>query len=77
MIYRLFAHGIVQGEYAAFPTNKCNLHGSESQGKSNYPSMQTSTAEAAFMTGLERNSDIVFASCYAPVLQVCGSLYMA
>lgn len=26
--------------------------------------------EAAFMTGLERNSDIVFAASYAPLLQV-------
>ena len=25
------------------------------------------------MTGLERNSDIVFASCYAPLLQVSHS----
>lgn len=33
--------------------------------------MQSSTAEAAFMTGLERNSDIVFAASYAPLLQVC------
>ena len=32
--------------------------------------MQSSTAEAAFMTGLERNSDIVFAASYAPLLQV-------
>jgi len=28
-----------------------------------------STGEAAFMTGLERNSDIVFAASYAPLLQ--------
>ena len=30
-----------------------------------------SVGEAAFMTGLERNSDIVFAASYAPTLQVC------
>ena len=30
----------------------------------------TRTGEAAFMTGLERNSDIVFAASYAPLLQV-------
>ena len=30
-----------------------------------------SAGEAAFMTGLERNSDIVFAASYAPTLQVC------
>ena len=29
-----------------------------------------SSGEAAFMTGLERNSDIVFAASYAPLLQV-------
>lgn len=29
-----------------------------------------SSAEAAFMTGLERNSDIVFAASYAPLLNV-------
>lgn len=29
-----------------------------------------STGEAAFMTGLERNSDIVFAASYAPLLGV-------
>ena len=34
--------------------------------------MQSSAAEAAFMTGLERNSDIVFAASYAPLLQVSG-----
>ena len=29
-----------------------------------------SAGEAAYMTGLERNADIVFAAAYAPVLQV-------
>ncbi|KAG1833621.1 hypothetical protein F4604DRAFT_2017812 [Suillus subluteus] len=33
-----------------------------------YPDMQGSSAEAAFMTGLERNSDIVLAASYAPLL---------
>lgn len=33
-----------------------------------YPSVLSAVAEAAFMTGLERNSDIVFAAAYAPVL---------
>lgn len=28
-----------------------------------------SIGEAAYMTGLERNSDIVFAASYAPLLQ--------
>ncbi|KAF8198625.1 alpha-L-arabinofuranosidase [Pholiota molesta] len=30
--------------------------------------MQSAAGEAAFMTGLERNSDIVFAASYAPLL---------
>ena len=37
----------------------------EYAGKSN--SMEAALAEAAFMTGLERNSDIVKLSCYAPL----------
>ena len=32
-----------------------------------------SAGEAAFVTGLERNSDIVFAASYAPLLQVSGT----
>jgi hypothetical protein len=32
--------------------------------------IQGSIAEAAYMTGFDRNSDIVFAASYAPVLQV-------
>lgn len=42
-----------------------------------------SSGEAAFMTGLERNSDIVFAAAYAPLLQhvnstqwVCDNSYL-
>lgn len=36
--------------------------------------MSGSAAEAAFMTGLERNSDIVFAASYAPLLGVSTGL---
>ncbi|EPS93982.1 hypothetical protein FOMPIDRAFT_94932, partial [Fomitopsis schrenkii] len=50
-----------EGEYAAMST---------AEGRLLYPTMQGSTAEAAFMTGLERNSDIVFAASYAPLLQL-------
>ncbi len=32
------------------------------------PNMRCAIAEAAFMTGLERNSDVVAMSCYAPLL---------
>ena len=49
-----------QGEYAATSTTE-------------YPLMSGSVGEAAFMTGLERNSDIVFAASYAPLLQVRSS----
>jgi len=46
-----------QGEYAAvLPVGSA------------YPTLQDSVAEAAYMTGFERNSDIVFASSYAPLL---------
>ncbi|KAL1740220.1 glycoside hydrolase superfamily [Schizophyllum fasciatum] len=33
-----------------------------------YPSVLSAISEGAYMTGLERNSDIVFAASYAPVL---------
>ncbi|KAL1732387.1 glycoside hydrolase superfamily, partial [Schizophyllum commune] len=33
-----------------------------------YPSVLSAISEGAYMTGLERNSDIVFAAAYAPVL---------
>lgn len=32
--------------------------------------MVGAAGEAAFMTGFERNADIVFAAAYAPLLQV-------
>ena len=32
-----------------------------------YPTLAGSVAEAAFMTGMERNSDVVFASACEPV----------
>ncbi|KAH9831153.1 glycoside hydrolase family 51 protein [Rhodofomes roseus] len=59
-----------EGEYASISTNASNLYGTSAEGRFLYPTMQSSTAEAAFMTGLERNSDIVFAASYAPLLQL-------
>ncbi|KAG8212804.1 glycoside hydrolase superfamily [Butyriboletus roseoflavus] len=47
-----------QGEYAA------NLPSG-----SLYPDLQTSLGEAAYITGFERNSDIVFATSYAPLIR--------
>ncbi|KAH8083329.1 glycoside hydrolase family 51 protein [Cristinia sonorae] len=58
-----------EGEYAAISTNSSNIFGTPETGRLPWPTMQSSTGEAAFMTGLERNSDIVFAASYAPLLQ--------
>ncbi|KAG6899946.1 hypothetical protein C0993_005069 [Termitomyces sp. T159_Od127] len=57
-----------EGEYAAISTNPNDIFGSPADGRLTFPTMQSSTGEAAFMTGLERNSDIVFAASYAPLL---------
>ncbi|KAG7440129.1 glycoside hydrolase family 51 protein [Guyanagaster necrorhizus] len=50
-----------EGEYAT----TTNDQGSTLQ----YSTVEAATADAVFMTGLERNSDIVFAASYAPLLQ--------
>jgi alpha-N-arabinofuranosidase len=50
------------GEYAAISTNASNLYGTTAQGRLAYPTLQGAVGEAAFMTGMERNSDCVFAS---------------
>jgi len=55
-----------QGEYAAISTNPNDIFGSV--GRLMYPTVQSSVGEAAYMTGLERNADIVFAASYAPLL---------
>ncbi|KAJ6461978.1 glycoside hydrolase family 51 protein [Mycena vulgaris] len=57
-----------EGEYAATSTNSSNLFGTPAQGRLVWPTMAGSVGEAAFMTGLERNADIVFAAAYAPLL---------
>jgi len=57
-----------EGEYAAISTNASDIFGTPADGRLNFPTMQSSSGEAAFMTGLERNADIVFAASYAPVL---------
>ncbi|KAG1766667.1 glycoside hydrolase family 51 protein [Suillus occidentalis] len=57
-----------EGEYAVTSTNASDLYGTFTDGRLIYPNMQGSSGEAAFMTGLERNSDIVFAASYAPLL---------
>ncbi|KAI0360609.1 glycoside hydrolase family 51 protein [Trametes cingulata] len=62
-----------EGEYAAISTNPNDIFGSVSDGRLAFPTMQSASGEAAFMTGLERNSDIVFAASYAPLLQHVNS----
>ncbi|KAI0694224.1 glycoside hydrolase family 51 protein [Cytidiella melzeri] len=62
-----------EGEYAAISTNANDIFGTPSDGRLLFPTMQSTTGEAAFMTGLERNSDIVFAAAYAPLLQHVNS----
>ncbi|KIK69678.1 glycoside hydrolase family 51 protein [Collybiopsis luxurians FD-317 M1] len=57
-----------EGEYAAISTNANDIFGTPADGRFTFPTMASSTGEAAFMTGLERNSDIVFAASYAPLL---------
>ncbi|KAJ7508458.1 glycoside hydrolase [Mycena galericulata] len=50
------------GEYAVTSTNDSDTLGNIPDGRLPYPTLQGAAAEAAFMTGLERNSDVVFAS---------------
>nr|BDS32887.1 GH51 alpha-L-arabinofuranosidase [Gloeophyllum trabeum] len=57
------------GEYAVTSTNASDYLGTLNTGRLAYPSLAGAAAEAAFMTGMERNSDVVFASAYAPSLQ--------
>jgi len=57
-----------EGEYAAISTNPNDIFGTPANGRLVFPTMQSAAGEAAFMTGLERNSDIVFAASYAPLL---------
>ncbi|PIL37709.1 hypothetical protein GSI_01403 [Ganoderma sinense ZZ0214-1] len=49
-----------EGEYAVTSDGSSGI---------DWPTVAGSSGEAAFMTGLERNSDIVFAASYAPLLQ--------
>ncbi|KAF8999332.1 glycoside hydrolase superfamily [Cyathus striatus] len=53
----------LEGEYASVSTDDSNPSDILP-----FPTMQSSLGEAAFMTGLDRNSDIVFGASYAPLL---------
>ncbi|KAI0065236.1 glycoside hydrolase [Artomyces pyxidatus] len=57
-----------EGEYAAISTNASDIFGVPADGRLLWSTMESASSEAAFMTGLERNSDIVFAASYAPLL---------
>ncbi|KAJ7641860.1 glycoside hydrolase family 51 protein [Roridomyces roridus] len=57
-----------EGEYAAISSNSSNIFGTPDQGRFLWPTVAGSAGEAAFMTGFERNADIVFAASYAPLL---------
>jgi alpha-N-arabinofuranosidase len=55
-----------QGEYAAMTENSGVVL--------DFPFIDGSIAEAAYMTGFDRNSDIVFAASYAPLLSSVSSI---
>ncbi|KAG9311650.1 glycoside hydrolase family 51 protein [Chiua virens] len=63
----------MQGEYAAISTNPNDVFGSVSDGRLMYPTVQSAVGEAAYMTGFERNTDIVFGASYAPLLMNVGN----
>ncbi|TDL19641.1 glycoside hydrolase family 51 protein [Rickenella mellea] len=63
-----------EGEFAAISTNSSDIYGTTADGRMLWPTMAGSVGEAAFMTGLERNADIVFAASYAPLLQHIDSV---
>jgi alpha-L-arabinofuranosidase len=50
------------GEYAVTSTNASCMLGEISCGRLEFPTLEGAAAEAAFMTGMERNSDVVFAA---------------
>ncbi|KAK0209047.1 glycoside hydrolase [Desarmillaria ectypa] len=60
--YFIVECGVVGGPFMS-------ANGSDIISRLPYPTLEGAVAEAAFMTGLERNYDVVFASSYAPSLQ--------
>jgi len=62
---------VFAGEYSANQAN--DLDGNEFS--VTYNSIQTAVAEAAYMTGIERNGDIVKLAAYAPVFGHANSTY--
>ncbi|KZV84949.1 hypothetical protein EXIGLDRAFT_841816 [Exidia glandulosa HHB12029] len=64
---------IFEGEYAVTSTNASCLFGDVSCGRLPFPTLRGSISEAVFMAGLERDSDLVFAASYAPLLNHINS----
>jgi len=58
---------------AVISTNESNLFGDLASGRLAYPTLQGAVAEAAFMTGMERNSDVVFATACKDYPSICCS----
>ncbi|TFK37413.1 glycoside hydrolase superfamily [Crucibulum laeve] len=54
----------LEGEYAARTSND----GGSGPMPLAFPTLESALGEAAFMTGIERNSDIVFGAAYSPLL---------
>ncbi|KAF8600840.1 glycoside hydrolase [Ceratobasidium sp. AG-I] len=61
---------IFEGEYAVIRNNAVST-------RLEYPTLEAAVAEATFMAGMEKNSDLVFAAAYAPVLQHINSTQWA
>ncbi|QRV80273.1 alpha-L-arabinofuranosidase [Ceratobasidium sp. AG-Ba] len=61
---------IFEGEYAVIRNNAVDT-------RLEFPTLEGAVAEATFMAGMEKNSDLVFAAAYAPVLQHINSTQWA
>ncbi|KAG8705329.1 hypothetical protein FRC09_003029 [Ceratobasidium sp. 395] len=59
-----------EGEYAVIRNNSVST-------RLEFPTLEGAVAEATFMAGMEKNSDLVFAAAYAPVLQHINSTQWA
>src|SRR5947208_543988 len=62
---------IFVGEWAAYET-PFEPWNARSRGEPPTPNMQAAIGDAAFMTQMEKNSDVVVMNCYAPLLVNVG-----
>ncbi len=60
---------VFSGEYAAHPERLCGIASANT--------LEGALAEAAFLTGVERNADVVFMASYAPLLARIGYVQWA